>query len=67
MAQLLDGKIYSEEALEDIRNQVAALAERGVTPGLAVILGGEVFGPAAEPPPLRGGVGGRLAGGRLGR
>ena len=40
-AQLLDGKAMSEELRADIARKVAALKERGVTPGLAVILVGE--------------------------
>ena len=40
-AQLLDGKAMSEELRADIARKVAALNERGVTPGLAVILVGD--------------------------
>ena len=40
-AQLLDGKAMSEELRADIARKVAALKERGVTPGLAVILVGD--------------------------
>ena len=40
-AQLLDGKAMSEELRVDIARKVAALKERGVTPGLAVILVGD--------------------------
>ena len=40
-AQLLDGKAMSEELQADIARKVAALKERGVTPGLAVILVGD--------------------------
>ena len=40
-AQLLDGKIMSDEIKKDIAARVAALKEKGVTPGLAVILVGE--------------------------
>ncbi len=41
MAQLLDGRVYSEEALQEIKVQVQELKNQGVTPGLAVILVGE--------------------------
>ena len=40
-AQLLDGKTMSNELREKLALRVAALKERGVTPGLAVILVGE--------------------------
>ena len=40
-AQLLDGKIMSESLRGEIAQRVAALREKGVTPGLAVILVGE--------------------------
>ena len=40
-AQLLDGKAMSEELRAEIARRVAALKERGVTPGLAVILVGD--------------------------
>ena len=39
-AQLLDGKAMSEALRAEIARKVAALKERGVTPGLAVILVG---------------------------
>lgn len=41
MAKLLDGKAISARVRGQIREQVARLAERGKTPGLAVILVGE--------------------------
>lgn len=41
MAQLLDGRIYSEEALAEVAEKVKALKKSGVTPGLAVILAGD--------------------------
>ena len=41
MAQLLDGRIYSEEALAEVTEKVKALKKAGVTPGLAVILAGD--------------------------
>ena len=40
-AQLLDGKIMSDALRAEIAQKVAALKEKGVTPGLAVILVGE--------------------------
>ena len=40
-AQLLDGKVMSESLRGEIALRVAALREKGVTPGLAVILVGE--------------------------
>ncbi|MCH5286260.1 MAG: bifunctional methylenetetrahydrofolate dehydrogenase/methenyltetrahydrofolate cyclohydrolase FolD [Christensenellaceae bacterium] len=40
-AQLLDGKVMSEALRGEIALRVAALKEKGVTPGLAVILVGE--------------------------
>ncbi len=40
-AQLLDGKVMSDALRAEIAQEVAALKEQGVTPGLAVILVGE--------------------------
>lgn len=40
-AQILDGKVISQELRADIARRAAALTARGVTPGLAVILVGE--------------------------
>ena len=40
-AQLLDGKVMSDALRAEIARKVAALKEKGVTPGLAVILVGE--------------------------
>ena len=40
-AQLLDGKVMSDALRAEIAEKVAALKEKGVTPGLAVILVGE--------------------------
>ena len=45
-AQILDGRIMSAELKAKIAERVAALKERGVTPGLAVILVGD--DPASE-------------------
>ncbi len=41
MAQLLDGKIMAAAVMEELKIKVDALKEKGVTPGLAVILVGE--------------------------
>ncbi|MBY9081502.1 bifunctional methylenetetrahydrofolate dehydrogenase/methenyltetrahydrofolate cyclohydrolase FolD [Paenibacillus sp. HN-1] len=40
-AAIISGKLVSEEIRVDIAKEVAALAERGVKPGLAVVLVGE--------------------------
>lgn len=40
-AQLLDGKVFQEAVKEDLRIRVAALAERGITPGLGTVLVGD--------------------------
>jgi methylenetetrahydrofolate dehydrogenase (NADP+) / methenyltetrahydrofolate cyclohydrolase len=40
-AQLLDGKVMSAEIREEVAQKVAKLKERGIHPGLAVILVGE--------------------------
>lgn len=40
-ARLLEGKPVAEAVLEDVRARVAALARRGVTPGLATVLVGD--------------------------
>ncbi|MEG0935500.1 MAG: bifunctional methylenetetrahydrofolate dehydrogenase/methenyltetrahydrofolate cyclohydrolase FolD [Clostridia bacterium] len=40
-ATLMDGKALSAKVYEELKGQVAALAARGVVPGLAVILAGE--------------------------
>ena len=45
-ARILDGKVLSAEIKEDVIRRVSALKERGVTPGLAVILVGD--DPASE-------------------
>ncbi|MCH6196556.1 bifunctional methylenetetrahydrofolate dehydrogenase/methenyltetrahydrofolate cyclohydrolase [Corynebacterium mastitidis] len=37
----LDGKLYRSELVEDLRQRVAALRARGITPGLATVLVGE--------------------------
>ncbi len=41
MAQLLDGKLLSEQVLEEIRKRTDILKARGVDPGLAVIFVGD--------------------------
>ena len=45
-AKILDGKVLSAEIREKVSEKVAALKEKGVTPGLAVILVGN--DPASE-------------------
>ena len=45
-AQILDGKILSEEIRNRVRERVESLKQQGVTPGLAVILVGD--DPASE-------------------
>ena len=37
----LDGKLYREEIFADLKERVAALQDRGITPGLATVLVGE--------------------------
>ncbi|MCF4005991.1 bifunctional methylenetetrahydrofolate dehydrogenase/methenyltetrahydrofolate cyclohydrolase [Corynebacterium uropygiale] len=37
----LDGKLYRQEIFEDLRQRVAALKERGITPGLGTVLVGD--------------------------
>ena len=37
----LDGKLYREEIFADLKTRVAALRERGITPGLATVLVGD--------------------------
>lgn len=41
MAQIIDGKLVSAKVKEQVRNEVAALKEQGITPGLAVIIVGD--------------------------
>ena len=41
MAILMDGKILSAEMMTELKKRVEALKERGITPGLAVILVGD--------------------------
>ena len=45
-AQILDGKIMSARIREDVARRTALLKEKGITPGLAVILVGN--DPASE-------------------
>jgi methylenetetrahydrofolate dehydrogenase (NADP+)/methenyltetrahydrofolate cyclohydrolase len=40
-AQLLEGKPVADAVLEDVRRRVAALAARGIVPGLGTILAGD--------------------------
>ena len=37
----LDGNLYRDEMFEDLSARVAALAERGIVPGLATVLVGD--------------------------
>lgn len=41
MAQIIDGKLVSKQVKERVANEVTQLKEKGVTPGLAVIIVGE--------------------------
>lgn len=41
MAKLLDGRVLSAQVMEELKGRVSALKEKGVFPGLAVILVGE--------------------------
>lgn len=40
-AKKLDGKLYRDEIFADLKERVAALREKGITPGLATVLVGE--------------------------
>ena len=40
-AQLLDGKSLAAQVRAEVKQKVAALSQRGIKPGLAVILAGE--------------------------
>ena len=40
-AKLIDGKTISAELRAQMKKEVAALAEDGITPGLAVVIGGD--------------------------
>lgn len=40
-AELIDGKAVSLSVLEDVKHEVNALKDKGITPGLAVVLVGE--------------------------
>ena len=41
MVELIDGKQLAKQLNEETATRVAALKKRGITPGIAVILGGE--------------------------
>ncbi|CAA9247852.1 MAG: Methenyltetrahydrofolate cyclohydrolase / Methylenetetrahydrofolate dehydrogenase (NADP+) [uncultured Chthoniobacterales bacterium] len=41
MAQLIEGRAVAEKVYEELRGEIAQLRERGVTPGLAVVLVGD--------------------------
>ena len=38
MAEIIDGKAIAREMQEELKAQVAALKDKGVTPGLAAVL-----------------------------
>ena len=40
-ATKLDGNLYRDEIFEDLAQRVAALKEKGITPGLATVLVGD--------------------------
>src|SRR3954470_16778431 len=41
MANLIDGRTVAEKVYVDLRNEIAELKAKGVTPGLAVVLVGD--------------------------
>lgn len=41
MPQLIDGRVIAEKVYVDLRNDIAQLKARGITPGLAVVLVGD--------------------------
>ena len=41
MAQLIEGRAVAEKVYEELRGEIAQLRQRGVTPGLAVVLVGD--------------------------
>lgn len=41
MAKILDGKAVSASVKEQVANETAALKEKGITPGLAVVIVGD--------------------------
>ncbi|HZS17139.1 MAG TPA: tetrahydrofolate dehydrogenase/cyclohydrolase catalytic domain-containing protein [Candidatus Udaeobacter sp.] len=41
MSELIDGRVIAEKVYVDLRNQIAELKARGITPGLAVVLVGD--------------------------
>ena len=41
MAKLIDGRAIAQKVYDDLRERIAALQARGVTPGLAVVLVGD--------------------------
>src|SRR6188768_2449578 len=41
MAQLIEGRVVAEKVYAQLRSEIRLLAERGVTPGLAVVLVGD--------------------------
>src|SRR3954466_5933102 len=41
MANLIDGRTVAEKVYVDLRNEIAELKAKGITPGLAVVLVGD--------------------------
>jgi len=41
MAKLIDGRVIAEKVYADLRNEIAELKNKGITPGLAVVLVGD--------------------------
>src|ERR1700730_3198596 len=41
MGNLIDGRVIAEKVLVDLRREIAELRQRGITPGLAVVLVGD--------------------------
>ncbi len=41
MAKLIDGRAVAEKVYAELRGEIAELKQRGITPGLAVVLVGD--------------------------
>ena len=41
MAQIIDGKAVSQQVKDRLKEEVSALKQKGVTPGLAVVIVGD--------------------------
>ena len=39
MAQLIEGRAIADKVYAELRSEISSLKERGITPGLAVVLG----------------------------